>query len=461
MLRPKLEVKLAQRLILTPSLQQAIRLLQLTRVELVDLIRTEIQENPVLEEIQLEGQPESAPAAKEESPIDRVDMESYFQEYYESAYIPSTLPREAREDVPLESLPAGGMDLPDHLLWQLDLVSVPLRLREPVEYLIGNLNNDGYLADSLEELSAHSDYPAPLLQEALALLQTLDPKGVGARSAQECLLLQTEDPLLGRALREQWDLLLERNEEGLQQALNVTREEVLGLLVSLKQLDPYPGKKYSRDTTIYVEPDVVVIREGEGYLALVNDEGLPKLRISRTYLHMFRDPDLKKDKETSSYVEKKLHSAFWLLRSVEQRRRTLQRVAQAIIDSQKEFLDTGPERLKPLMLKDIAQRVSVHESTVSRVVANKYMQTPRGLYPMRYFFLSGFKSPSGEGYTLDNVKGLIGEIIRGETAGRPLSDAKIARLLVQQHRLPIARRTVAKYREELGIPTSQERKEKR
>jgi RNA polymerase sigma-54 factor len=237
--------------------------------------------------------------------------------------------------------------------------------------------------------------------------------------------------------------------------------EAAAVLADLKHLDPYPGKKYSRETPIYVEPDVVVIREGDRYLATVNDEGLPKLRISRAYLSMFRNPGVMGDKETSTYVEKKLHSAFWLLRSVEQRRRTLQRVAQAIIDVQKEFLDSGPERLKPLLLKDVAQQVAVHESTVSRVVANKYMQTPRGLFPMRYFFLSGIKSPSGEGYTLDKVKGLIADIIQGEVPGHPLSDAKIAQLLVQRHRLPVARRTVAKYREELGFPASQDRKEKR
>jgi RNA polymerase sigma-54 factor len=176
---------------------------------------------------------------------------------------------------------------------------------------------------------------------------------------------------------------------------------------------------------------------------------------------MYRDPGLKRDREASSYIEKKLHSAFWLLRSVEQRRRTLQRVAQSIVDHQKAFLDEGPEHLRPLLLRDVAGDVGVHESTVSRVVANKYMQTPRGLFPMRSFFLAGLTSPTGEGYTLDRVKGLIAQIVQAETPGRPLSDARIARIIESQYRLTVARRTVAKYREELGIPASQERKQTR
>ncbi len=459
LLRPKLETRLSQRLVLTPSLQQAIKLLQLTRLELVDLIHAEMEENPVLEETALEGVPETAPAELREDPLDRVDMEAYFQEYYESAFVPTGLPSEIREEAPLENIPETGTDLAEHLQWQLTMNAVPPHLTEAVRFLIGNLNDDGYLLEPLEALA--EEHPLPVLEGALSVLQGFDPPGVGARTVAECLQLQTDDPLLREAIDQCWEQVLVRDEAAMARILQRTPEEVRNLMETLRHLDPHPGRKYTRERPLFVQPDVFVIRQGDAYLAQVNDDGLPKLRISRRYMAMFADPDLRRDRDTSQYIEKKLQSAFWLLRSVEQRRRTLQRVAQAIVDHQKAFLDRGPEHLNPLLLRDVAGVVGVHESTVSRVVANKYMQTPRGLFPLRSFFLAGLTSPTGEGYTLDRVKGLIARIIEGEASGRPLSDARIARLLEVQHHLTVARRTVAKYREELGIPASQERRRER
>jgi len=430
-------------------------------MELAELIHAEMEENPVLEEATLEGVPETVPVEPREDPMDRVDMDAYFQEYYESATVPTGLPREVREEVPLENIPEAGIDLADHLLWQLGMNDVEPDLVEPVRFLIGNLNGDGHLTDALESLAASGPHPVPLLERALDVLQSFDPPGVGARSIPECLRLQTDDPRLLEALEHCWEKVLLRDEAGLESALACTAGEVKEMMEALRHLDPHPGRKYTRERPVYVEPDVYIIRRGDSYLAIVNDDGLPKMRINRGYLAMFRDPDLKRDREASHYIEKKLHSAFWLLRSVEQRRRTLQRVAQSIVDHQKAFLDEGPERLRPLLLRDVSGDVGVHESTVSRVVANKYMQTPRGLFPLRSFFLAGLTSPTGEGYTLDRVKGLIAQIIRSESPGRPLSDAKIARILEAQHHLTVARRTVAKYREELDIPASQERKKTR
>jgi RNA polymerase sigma-54 factor len=428
-------------------------------MELADLIHAEMEENPVLEESALEGVPETAPAEQREDPLDRVDMDAYFQEYYESQFIPTSLPPEVREEAPLENIPETGTDLTEHLLWQLALNAVPLDLVEPIRHLIGNLDDDGYLTEPLGALAGEHDLAT--LERALAVLQTFDPPGVGARSLPECLLLQTDHPRLREALRRCWQRVLDRDEAALEAELACTAEEVREMMEALRHLDPHPGRKYTRERPIYVEPDVFVIRRGDAYLAQVNDDGLPKLRINRGYLAMYRDPGLRRDREAVHYIEKKLHSAFWLLRSVEQRRRTLQRVAQAIVDRQKAFLDDGPERLRPLLLRDISGDVGVHESTVSRVVANKYMQTPRGLFPMRSFFLAGLTSPTGEGYTLDRIKALIAQIVRGEAAGRPLSDSRIAHILEGQYRLKVARRTVAKYREELGIPASQERKQTR
>jgi len=429
-------------------------------MELADLIHAEMEENPVLEEAALEGVPETAPTERAEDPRDRVDIDAYFQEYYESVYVPTGMPPEVRDEVPLENIPETGVDLAEHLLWQLSMNAVAPELVETVRFLIGNLNDDGYLAEPLETL-ATAGYPLKTLERALAVLQTFDPLGVGARSTPECLRLQTSDPLLLEALDRYWEKVLAQDEAGLEAALGCSAEEVRCLMETLRHLDPHPGRKYTLGRPIYVEPDVWIIRRGDAYLAQVNDDGLPKLRINRGYLSMYRDPGLRRDREAAHYIEKKLHSAFWLMRSVEQRRRTLQRVAQSIADHQKPFLDQGPDHLRPLLLRDVAGDVGVHESTVSRVVANKYMQTPRGLYPMRSFFLAGLTSPSGEGYTLDRIKGLITGIVQTETPGRPLSDARIARILESQHRLTVARRTVAKYREELGIPASQERKQTR
>lgn len=429
-------------------------------MELADLIQTEMDENPVLEETALEGVPETAPAERTEDPRDRVDIDAYFQEYYESVYIPTGLPAEVRDEVPMENIPGTGTDLAEHLLWQLSMNAIPPDLVETVRFLIGNLNDDGYLVEPLEAL-ATDGYPLAALERALAVLQTFDPAGVAARSIPECLKLQTADLLLLDALDRCWEQVLAKDEAGIVAAIGCSPDEVRGLMESLRHLDPHPGRKYTNERPIYVEPDVWVIRRGDAYLAQVNEDGLPKLRINRGYLAMYRDPGLKRDREASSYIEKKLHSAFWLLRSVEQRRRTLQRVAQSVVDHQKAFLDEGPEHLRPLLLRDVAGDVGVHESTVSRVVANKYMQTPRGLFPMRSFFLAGLTSPTGEGYTLDRVKALIAQIVQAETPGRPLSDARIARIIESQYRLTVARRTVAKYREELGIPASQERKQTR
>lgn len=430
-------------------------------MELAELIHAEMEENPVLEEATLEGVPETTPVDRQDNPMDRVDMDAYFQEYYESAYVPTNLPPEVREDVPLENIPETGTDLAEHLLWQLSMNAVEPDLVEAVRFLIGSLDDDGYLTEGLDALAAAGPHPLPLIERALSVLQTFDPPGVGARSIPECLRLQTDLPLLIEALERCWDKVLARDEAGLETDLGCTADEVKEMMEALRHLDPHPGRKYTRERPVYVEPDVFVIRQGDAYLAMVNDDGLPKMRISRGYLAMFRDPGLKRDREAAHYIEKKLHSAFWLLRSVEQRRRTLQRVAQSIVDHQKAFLDEGPERMRPLLLRDVSGDVGVHESTVSRVVANKYMQTPRGLFPLRSFFLAGLTSPTGEGYTLDRVKGLIAQIIRSETPGRPLSDAKIARILEAQYRLTVARRTVAKYREELDIPASQERKKTR
>ena len=435
-------------------------MLQLTRMELADLIQTEMEENPVLEEAALEGVPETAPTEPLEDPRERVDMDAYFQEYYESVFVPSSLPSEVRDEVPLENIPENGTDLAEHLLWQLSMNTVPPDLVEAVRFLIGNLDDDGYLTESLEALSS-AGWPAGILARALPILQGFDPPGVGARSIPECLKLQTDDSRLHEALDRCWEKVLARDEAGLEADLGCGSDEVRCMMEALRHLDPHPGRKYTHERPMYVEPDVYVIRRGDAYLAQVNDDGLPKMRINRRYLAMYRDPGMRRDREAAQYVEKKLHSAFWLLRSVEQRRRTLQRVAQSIVGHQKAFLDEGPEHLRPLLLRDVAGDVGVHESTVSRVVANKYMQTPRGLFPMRSFFLAGLTSPTGEGYTLDRVKALIAQIVRSESLGRPLSDARIARIIESQYRLTVARRTVAKYREELGIPTSQERKQTR
>ncbi len=464
-----LSTRLSQRLILTPSLQQAIKLLPLTTLELAEVLEQEVMENPLLEEQpQAEGEgtsveeaPEEA-APEEKSSLDEIDVEKFFEDYLEDQeQRQSHTPREIPELPPLENTLTESPDLYDHLLWQLHMSTVEERLVGIAEAIIHNLDEDGLLRAELEEITRLGPFELELVEQALRLVQRFDPPGVGARDLGECLLLQLtrlglEDSPTFAMVREHLKQLQSHQYVELGRQMGLTPEEVAHHLEIIRRLDPKPGLKYSRSRSQYIAPDVYVYKEDDEYKIVLNDEGLPRLRISPTYRRMLDARDGGTE-ETRSYVKEKLRSALWLLKSVDQRQRTIYKVSESIVRNQRGFLDHGITQLRPLVLRDVANDIGMHESTVSRVVANKYMHTPRGLFELRFFFHSGITSHFGEAVSSVTIKDRIKKLIEAEEQSHPLSDSRIAELL-RMEGVPLARRTVAKYREELRIPPSNLRK---
>jgi RNA polymerase sigma-54 factor len=473
-LEQKLSVRMSQRLIMTPSLQQAIKLLQMSKLDLVEEIQQELTENPVLEEVVEEGpaaaeRAEAEPAAadspgEENAPnaLDEFDYEAYFQDV-DVGYVPRP-PVETGEELPsFENTLVKPPSLADHLTWQLDLsTSSPLR-KEIGRAIIGNLNEDGYLRATLEEIQQMGDYPAEEVEATLALVQSFDPPGVAARDLVECLRIQLrhlgeEGTLAETIVRFHMDKLQNRRYRELAEELSVDLEDLEAEIEIIRGLDPKPGRKYNTERSVYVIPDVYVVKIGDDYQVILNEEGLPRLRISPVYRRMIERGRADTDPEARAYVRSKLRSAFRLIKSLEERQRTIYKVASSIVKFQREFLDHGIERLRPLVLRDVAEDIGMHESTVSRVVNQKYMHTHRGVFEMRFFFHSGIASAfGGEAVSSLTVKERIRKIIAGEDPRRPLSDAAIVKRL-REDGLQIARRTVAKYREELRIPSSAERR---
>jgi RNA polymerase sigma-54 factor len=455
LLRPKLATKLEQKLILTPTLQQAIKLLQLNRVELLELIKREAEQNPVLEEIYTD-ETERENILEKQKEIENVDFEAFFQELYEQ--VPIKASYTSSEELPsIENVPSPSMCLQDYLLWQLNLLDFNYELKRAVEHLINNLDENGYISEPLENLVS-DEYDLENLKMAKKILMNFDPLGVGAENVKECLIHQAQTKILKEAIDNGWEEILHKDYEALKNKLNISEEELFSILNALKYLDPYPGKRYSQGNVVYIEPDVFVVKKGKTFEVDINEDGLPKLRLSKFYLRLLRDPKIKDDKGTKDYIEAKFQSAFWLLKSIEQRKKTLIAVAKAIVNFQKEAIEKGMEFLKPLLLKNVAEEVGVHESTVSRIVSNKYILTPAGVFLMRDFFITGVKTVSGEMMSVEDIKKAIFEIIEKEDKKKPLKDSQISEILYRNLRIFIARRTVAKYREELKIPCYKERK---
>ena len=474
----KLQTRLSQKLILTPSLQQAIKLLPMSTVELADYLNQELVENPVLEELAEDAPPAepAEPAGKAdadppdardaEPPADRqdtwddADYEYFFGDYLEDGYRPRA-PTDFKELPPIENTLSTGTSLADHLLRQLGEQTGDDRLREIGSAIVGNLNEDGYLVASIDEIASMGPWPAADVERALDLVRTLDPPGVAARTLQECLLLQIRRRGLGGTpcetiVREHLDLLEHRQMPELARRLDLDVAALKEHVEALLRLDPKPGSRLNPVASPYVIPDVSVVKVDDEYVAVLNDERVPQLRISPVYRRMMSKAS-RSSEETRAYVKKKLESAKWLLKSVDQRQRTVHKVATSLIGFQRGFLDHGIEHLRPLVLRDVANDIGMHESTVSRVVTNKYMHTPQGVFEMKYFFHSGISSAYGENVSSRKVKDRIRKIIAREDARKPLSDSRIVRLL-QDEGLVLARRTIAKYREELKIPTSSRRR---
>jgi len=464
-----LQTRLSQRLILTPSLQQAIKLLPLTTLELAEVLEQEVMENPLLEEVPTQdaavGDEISQEEAKEEAertdPLKEIDVEKFFEDYLDDGRERRVRSSEIPEMPPIENTLTETPDLYDHLLWQLHMSASDELTREIGEAIIQNLDEDGMMRASVDEIANMGPFSIEDVEKALGVIQGLDPSGVAARDLTECLRLQLKHLGLEGSptdvmVRDHIKQLQTHQYPEIGRQMGLTPDEVSHHLEIIRRLDPKPGMKYCPDRSTYVIPDVFVVKEGDDYKILLNDDGLPKLRISPTYKRMLdgKEPG---SEETRNYVKEKLRSALWLLKSVDQRQRTIYKVADSIVKHQRGFLDHGIAHLRPLVLRDVANDIGMHESTVSRVVANKYMHTPRGVYELRFFFHSGITSSMGEAISSVTIKDKIRKMIEGEDTARPLSDSRIAELLGADG-LPLARRTVAKYREELRIPPSNLRK---
>ena len=472
-IQQKLHTKLVQKLILTPSLQQAIKLLPMSTLELNDLLNQEMVENPMLEEVPTEdlqpaeaaAQPEKAeaeqaPAAEKGDNWDDSDYEYFFGDYLDDGYRPRA-PQEVKELPPIENTLSTSTSLSDHLMWQLSMQTDEERVREVGTAIIGNVDDDGYLVASLEEIAAMGPWPVADVEAALTLVQSFDPIGVAARDLQECLLLQLrhigrEGTPTEKIVVDHLRLLQNHHVPEIARRLGLSIDEIKEHVEIIRHLDPKPGSHYNPSQAHYVIPDVYVMKVEDQYVVVLNEEGLPQLRISPVYRRLL-DKNAEQNSETRAYVKDKFRSALWLIKSVEQRQKTIHKVATSIITFQRDFLDYGIEHLRPLVLRDVASDIGMHESTVSRVVTNKYMHTPQGVFELKYFFHSGISSSYGESVSSVTIKNRIRKIIEAEDQRRPLSDSKIVGIL-QHEGLVLARRTIAKYREELKIPTSNQRK---
>jgi RNA polymerase sigma-54 factor len=470
-IQQKLHTKLVQKLILTPSLQQAIKLLPMSTLELADLLNQEMVENPLLEEVPTEdlqpaeqtqekAQTEEAKQTEKGDTWDDADYDYFFGDYLDEGYRPRT-PTEVKELPPIENTLSTAASLSDHLEWQLSLQTDDERLKEIGEAIIGNLDDDGYLVASVDEIAAMGSWSVADVERALQHVQTFDPIGVAARDLQECLALQLRHVGLTGTITEKivtdhLKLLQNHQVPEIARRLGVTIDELKEHIEIVRNLDPKPGSRYNPSQSQYVIPDVYVVKVEDHYEVFLNEEGLPQLRISPVYRRLL-DKNSENSDETRAYVKDKFRSALWLIKSVDQRQKTIHKVATSIINFQKEFLDHGIEYLRPLVLRDVANDIGMHESTVSRVVNNKYMHTPQGVFEMKFFFHSGISSSYGESVSSVTIKQRIRKIIENEDPRKPLSDSKIVSIL-QKEGLILARRTIAKYREELKIPTSNQRK---
>ena len=471
----KQQLKLSQQLIMTPQLQQAIKLLQLSRLELLDTLHQEIEANPILEESAGEEQEYglSEPSAEEPAPeveapvsevaiseraLEDMDWDNYLNEYSSSRSEGSS---EDRELPAFENILSRKTSLSDHLLWQLSLSNFSAADQRIGEELIGNLDKNGYLTAAVEDVAAATGAEPGRVEETLRRLQEFDPPGVAARNLKECLLIQARAlygalPWVKEILENHMGYLENKNYAALAKALQAPPEEVGQAVQLILQLDPKPGRAFSIEEPQYISPDIFIYKVGDEYVIVLNDDGLPRLRINAFYRQALSQKNAIPE-GTRDYIQEKLRSALWLIKSIQQRQRTIYRVTESIFKFQRPFLDNGIAHLKPLILRDVAEDVQMHESTISRVTTNKYVYTPQGIYELKYFFNSSLPGADGEQVASESVKEKIRQLIAKEDPRRPLSDQEITELL-QEEKIHIARRTVAKYRELLSILPSSKRR---
>jgi RNA polymerase sigma-54 factor len=466
---------LSQQLIMTPQLQQAIKLLQLSRLELLETINQEMEENPVLEE-QITGEadedgrldrkpeeskektPDLPEVTVEERVREDVDWDNYLSEY-NSGWAES--PYEERVPPPFENITSVKTNLYSHLMWQLNMSNMGQEQKEIASYIIGNLDEDGYLDTPIEEIIQTTGCSEDKVLETLHLVQNFDPVGVAARDTRECLLIQArflnlEGTIVEKIIMNHLRDLENRKYEHVAKRLCVSVHEVIAAVTLLQGMEPKPGRIYSDEETIYITPDIYVFKVGDDYEIVQNEDGLPKLRINAYYREILRSTDSLSE-NAKLYIQEKLRSAAWLIKSIHQRQRTIYKVTESIVRFQKDFLDNGITHLKPLVLRDVAEDIQMHESTVSRVTTNKYVYTPQGAFELKFFFNSSISSVNGDAVASESVKEHIRNIIKSENKAKPHSDQGIADILKKLN-IDVARRTVAKYRESMGILPSRKRK---
>jgi RNA polymerase sigma-54 factor len=535
--KPTLTTQLSQRLVLTPQLRQRIEMLQMTKLELGELVNQQLIENPVLEEVPAEevsvapsltdgsfaaGAAESAPGgagsaaesysgpaesgdfsaagsapgageesfspaenfentlgpervgdapaaataeyeeggeARERDSFEEIDFGSTFEEYLDPGY--RTREMEVKESPSFEQFLSSQQTLGEYLMWQLRLTPTSDDVREAAEEIIGNLNDDGYLEGTREEIAAVGPWPAETVNEAFDVVAQLDPVGVGAANLQECLLVQLRahgdgERLAATLIRDHFHKLQNHKLPELARELGVPVEAIVEEMKLIRQLEPRPGRRFAPSGAQYIEPEVYIEKMDEDYVIRFNDDGLPQLRINSQYRRMMENKET--SKETRDYIKDRFRSAVDLLKNIEHRKQTIYRVCEQIVYRQKEFLDHGVEHIKPMMLKDISEDIGIHLSTVSRVVNGKYAHTPQGVIELRRFFTEGMTNDDGEEVSTRIIKLKIKKMIEAEDGRHPLTDDEIAaRLAAEGQRL--SRRTVAKYRDQLRIPGSRERRQ--
>jgi RNA polymerase sigma-54 factor len=487
-LKQRLDQRQVQKLILAPALQQAIKLLPLTNLELIEIIDTELSENPVLESEEetiekttgegaeeAEKEREEKEKEQEEKPVDLEsegdsetqkgdedsEFESYFQEYFDDRFRSFFL--EKKEVLSLENIVSKGSSLWDHLNWQANLTFFDKKDKQIAQHIIGNINEDGYLAISVEEIAKTCRASVEKVNGIREKIKGFDPIGAGSLDLKEALLaqidyLQIKDEIACAIINDHLHLLEKSDYSHLAKVLGIPLSAVKCHMEIIKGLDPAPGRKYSQERTFYVVPDIIVTKEDDKLKIVLNNESLPRLRISSYYKKLLAQAS-KDNPDTYRFLKDKMKKAFWFLRSLDQRNQTIYKVAKYIVDKQKAFIEKGIEHIKPLTLIELAQDIGVHESTVGRVVANKYIMTPRGVFSLKYFFHKSLLGNFGEEISSLRIKERIKKLIDNEDRANPLSDIEIGEVLTREN-LKVARRTVAKYRKQLRIQPSHIRKRK-
>ncbi|OQX25512.1 MAG: RNA polymerase sigma-54 factor [Desulfobacteraceae bacterium IS3] len=473
----KQQLKLSQQLIMTPQLQQAIKLLQMTRLELINMISQELEENPALEEVQEFAEeehspelpeiiPETVPAEKEvvieEKIHDEIDWSNYIDEY-NSPGKNLSFENEEKETLKFESFISHKESLSEHLLWQLLMTSPTEEEKKIGSLIIGNLNANGYLDISAEELAKTGEVSRKKVEKVLFLLKTFDPVGVCARDLKECLLIQARhfgvcNSVITEIIENHLNHLENKNYNAICKAMKADMNDVLLAVNVIKGLEPRPGRQFSDEELHYIEPDIYIYRVEDDFMIILNDDGMPRLRINSLY-HDMTNKLREGGAAAKEYMQEKLRSATWLIKSIQQRQKTVYKVMESILKFQRDFFEKGLGYLRPLVLRDVAEDISMHESTISRVTTNKYVYTPQGLFELKYFFNSSVScTDGGNAVAASTVHEKIRRIIESEDPGKPYSDDRIASLLEEMN-ISIARRTVAKYREMLRILPSNKRRQ--